>query len=82
MSRNLKIEQADLKYAPQKAELTHKCQTSTALIYVVIFYSFFTPSRSLQCLRTVMGADVKVNILVNARAVSQSDSNHRSLKRK
>ena len=40
MSRNLKIEQADLKYAPQKAELTHKCRRSTALIYVVIFYSF------------------------------------------
>ena len=44
MSHNLKIEQADLKYVPQKAELTHKCQTSTVLIYVVIFYSFFTPS--------------------------------------
>ena len=44
MSRDLKIEQADLKYALQKAKPTHKCQTSTALIYVVIFYSFFTPS--------------------------------------
>ena len=44
MSRDLKIEQADLKYALQKAEPTHGCQTSTALIYIVIFYSFFTPS--------------------------------------
>ena len=68
MSRDLKIEQADLKYALQKAKPTHKCQTSTALIYVVIFYSFFTPSLYI-CLRTVIGADAQVNILVNAKPI-------------
>ena len=80
MSRNLKIEQADLKYAPQKAELitsVKRRSTNIRLYLLFVFHPF-----SLQCLRTVIGADAQVNLLVKARAVSQSDSNHSFLKRK
>ena len=60
MSRNLKIEQADLKYAPQKAELITNVKqtlsnvnsTNIRLYLLFVFHPFSISTMSQDCNRS------------------------------